>query len=277
MLKSKRYVELELQLERTRQAALAHEQGLAEMSRELEIARQDIVDLAEKKTAAEKLAGELGAKIKTVTAQLDNALKANTTAKSQLKASTKRCEAAENGRAAAEKRVSELKLIQENHLQEIALLSQIVFDYQDTYPDLEENAIDAPVLRHLNAVALKLLSNKDSFPDAVLGLPSLIDQMDLLTQTPLFDPEWYRQHARLPIRNDISPELHYLMLGTYAGDSPGPEFDTMQYYRDNIDVAQHGFCALTHYLMFGRAENRQAQADYHSEQSFEPMVAVGGQ
>lgn len=80
-------------------------------------------------------------------------------------------------------------------------------------------------------------------------------QAAALLESGLLDAEWYAE--RHPeCGGSARAAMHYLLDGTYAGNDPGPEFDTMAYYRANPDVAAEGWAALAHYLLHGRAEGR---------------------
>ena len=74
---------------------------------------------------------------------------------------------------------------------------------------------------------------------------------DLLGDSGLFDPEWYR------IRNFCDDPLsHFLGIGWRVGRDPGPGFNSRAYLSTYGDVSASGMSALWHYLTFGRAEGR---------------------
>lgn len=80
-------------------------------------------------------------------------------------------------------------------------------------------------------------------------------QAAALIDSGLFDAGWYAQ--RHPdCGGTARAAMHYLVDGAHAGHDPGPNFDTMAYYRANPDVAAEGWAALAHYVMHGRAEGR---------------------
>lgn len=78
-------------------------------------------------------------------------------------------------------------------------------------------------------------------------------QAAALVESGFLDAGWYAE--RHPnCGGAAGAALHYLVDGAYAGNDPGPDFDTMAYYRANPDVAAEGWAALAHYVMHGRAE-----------------------
>lgn len=157
-------------------------------------------------------------------------------------------------------------------------------------PDAEHNRTDAELQQMLRAeiVALRdLLAQRDaeiaallenlpsSAPQAherhgaKLGLPGrfkasvrrLRQRMGLRRQTaalsgsPLFDAQWYAR--RYPECGGAEKAaVHYLVTGAFAGNDPGPDFDTKAYYRANPDVAEAKWPALAHFVLHGQAEGR---------------------
>jgi glycosyltransferase involved in cell wall biosynthesis len=85
--------------------------------------------------------------------------------------------------------------------------------------------------------------------------------MDILTNSPLFDAEWYHQQY---MRNEKgSPYSHYLAIGSKRGFCPSKEFSSIRYYLRHPLVRQNKLDALIHYEKFGRIEERKYRLNYH--------------
>jgi len=78
---------------------------------------------------------------------------------------------------------------------------------------------------------------------------------------PLFDPSYYRQHAKGQGKR-VNALLHYALVGRYLGLSPSPWFDVTYYLAHNKDVARAGLDPLLHYLQFGGVEGRSPSASF---------------
>ena len=70
----------------------------------------------------------------------------------------------------------------------------------------------------------------------------------------LFDDQWYRDTYNLEKNTDSV--VHFLLIGYERGFSPGPNFNTEDYYTCNRDVQLKGLNPLIHYEQYGRKENR---------------------
>lgn len=81
-----------------------------------------------------------------------------------------------------------------------------------------------------------------------------------ITESPLFDDQWYREQypevQRSPLFK-ISPALHYLKVGGFEGRDPSPNFDSDWYLNVNPDVKSAGINPLYHYILFGRSDGRK--------------------
>ncbi len=88
------------------------------------------------------------------------------------------------------------------------------------------------------------------------GVREIEGQRAALKESALFDAAWYLETYADVGAAKIAPEDHYLHAGAFEGRDPGPEFSSMEYYTANLDVAQAGWPALSHYLMLGQFENR---------------------
>ncbi|MEL7301284.1 MAG: hypothetical protein AAFM92_12955 [Pseudomonadota bacterium] len=164
--------------------------------------------------------------------------------------------------SASNAQISELKEQLETRVEELVALTQLfeteVGTLRDTLRDRQEwheiqmELRDAEIAMRRGARGL--LRRGD--PGVHAGLPSLKQQVALLTACPLFDAEWYRQTYPDVAEAAIDPARHYVLHGALDGRNPSPQFDTMSYYRTNRDVARSGMNALVHYEMFGRDEGR---------------------
>ncbi len=78
----------------------------------------------------------------------------------------------------------------------------------------------------------------------------------LVSESGLFDGDFYiRQHPSVA-ESGLEPVCHYLMFGWRRGWNPGPRWDAGRYESANPDVAEAGLNPLLHYLSCGRAEGR---------------------
>ncbi len=85
----------------------------------------------------------------------------------------------------------------------------------------------------------------------------LIRLMRLISQTDLFDPEWYLAQYPYVTASAVSPLLHYVKQGGIEGRNPGPFFDSAWYLNRYPDVAQAGLNPLVHYAEWGSSEGRE--------------------
>ena len=96
--------------------------------------------------------------------------------------------------------------------------------------------------------------DSDASPD-----DPLYPSVQMLTESPLFDPAFYARQAGIGGPPDELAH-HYLSLGEAALLPPSPGFDP-RFYRDYYpDVAQTGMSPLLHYILHGRQENRYPNA-----------------
>lgn len=73
---------------------------------------------------------------------------------------------------------------------------------------------------------------------------------------PLFDTRWYLDHYDDVRRSGVNPLVHYLQHGCSEGRNPGPEFETDFYLLSNPDVRSSRMNPLVHYLRYGKTEGR---------------------
>ena len=103
------------------------------------------------------------------------------------------------------------------------------------------------------------------YPDVAASSPSLarhyLEEGYLrgYRPNPLFDTPWYLDRYDDVRHAGINPLLHYLHTGFREGRNPGPEFETDFYLLSYPDVRSSGMNPLAHYLRHGKAEGRLAR------------------
>ena len=79
-----------------------------------------------------------------------------------------------------------------------------------------------------------------------------------------FNKEFYL--SQFPDEKPENPLLHYLTSGWKEGKDPSPKFSTSAYLSNNSDILEAGYEPFSHWLTFGRGENRQVRTSRnHSE------------
>jgi GT2 family glycosyltransferase len=71
--------------------------------------------------------------------------------------------------------------------------------------------------------------------------------LQLLQQSPLFDPAWYLKRYPDVANSGMTPAMHYLLLGCKLQRDPGPDFSCIHYLAANPQV--HGQSAFLHFLV----------------------------
>jgi O-antigen biosynthesis protein len=106
----------------------------------------------------------------------------------------------------------------------------------------------------------------------------LAEQIELLRNSPLVDPIWYRQTYADLRDTPIDVARHYLEHGTAEGRNPGPLFGTNFYLEQNPDVAASGMNPLLHYIFYGAREGRDPHPGFDTKFYLErnPDVAASG-
>jgi GT2 family glycosyltransferase/glycosyltransferase involved in cell wall biosynthesis len=82
---------------------------------------------------------------------------------------------------------------------------------------------------------------------------------------PLFDSDWYLANNADVRSSGDNPLVHYLRVGALEGRSPHPLFDAATYLAQNEDVRTAGNNPLIHYLNFGGAEGRDPNPLFDSD------------
>jgi GT2 family glycosyltransferase/tetratricopeptide (TPR) repeat protein len=86
--------------------------------------------------------------------------------------------------------------------------------------------------------------------------PAELQNAQLIAQSGLFDPAWYRAQNADVAATGMDPLAHYLTLGSAEGRWPNSLFDPAWYRAQNPDVAASGTEPLAHYIADGCAEGR---------------------
>jgi len=84
---------------------------------------------------------------------------------------------------------------------------------------------------------------------------------ELLSQSNLFDEQWYIQTYHDVAYSGLTPLNHYLKYGLNLLRNPSEKFDAQFYLNAYKDVADSGMNPLVHYLNFGIKEGRTPLAD----------------
>ncbi|WP_294532349.1 rhamnan synthesis F family protein [uncultured Rhodoblastus sp.] len=89
-----------------------------------------------------------------------------------------------------------------------------------------------------------------------------------------FDEEFYLQQAP-ELREQVSESIlrHFVEIGWRAMLDPAADFSTELYLQHNSDVRESGMNPLTHHLVTGRSEGRQAFSSHKQQDVSEPEPA----
>lgn len=80
--------------------------------------------------------------------------------------------------------------------------------------------------------------------------------LELIRDSGLFDPDWYRATYPDVAGSGMDPAEHFLLHGAREQRDPGPHFDVAHYLHLYPDIRDRGLNPLVHYVMSGRAEQR---------------------
>jgi hypothetical protein len=86
------------------------------------------------------------------------------------------------------------------------------------------------------------------------------EALKLLSESPLFDANWYRNQYPDVAKSALEPALHYIRRGGAAKRKPSIYFDTVYYLDQNPSVVTSGIPPLVHYLKYGQAEGKKPLA-----------------
>ena len=118
------------------------------------------------------------------------------------------------------------------------------------------SGIDAITRRHRLEITLLHTMYAVAQNGPIRGVPPVHKQVDLLTQSALFDGGWYFSAYPDAAQSGVPAAEHYVQSGSFEGRNPGPDFDSTAYYLTNPDLAEHGWPALVHHEAFGKSDGR---------------------
>lgn len=85
----------------------------------------------------------------------------------------------------------------------------------------------------------------------------LTKSIRLISESSLFDEEYYWLNNPDVKKLAMNPAKHYLFYGGFEGRNPSEKFDSSQYLETFPDVKLAGMNPLLHYVKFGKNEDRQ--------------------
>ena len=85
---------------------------------------------------------------------------------------------------------------------------------------------------------------------------------NLVTDSELFDSQWYVSKYRDVSLLGSDPAVHYLTIGWRLGRDPCEKFSTDHYLLEYQDIAESGINPLVHYLTHGKNEGRAILPSY---------------
>lgn len=88
--------------------------------------------------------------------------------------------------------------------------------------------------------------------------PKINDYFKIL-HSPYFDDEWYHDTYDLPENTDSV--IHFLLMGYSKDCSPGPNFNTKEFYKCNLDIKLQDLNPLIYYEQYGVEENRKLSCE----------------
>ncbi len=78
----------------------------------------------------------------------------------------------------------------------------------------------------------------------------------MIIMSGLFNRKWYLDNNPDIAQENITPVLHYLLIGGFDGRDPSPDFSSSWYLNTYIDVKESGINPLLHYIIYGQNEGR---------------------
>lgn len=94
--------------------------------------------------------------------------------------------------------------------------------------------------------------------------PMIREDHFAISESRLFDVEFYLDAYPEVASSGMDPVLHYIEAGAKEGKNPSPYFDTGFYLANNKDVAGSGINPLRHYHLHGGRELRNPSAEFDS-------------
>jgi len=99
--------------------------------------------------------------------------------------------------------------------------------------------------------------------------PKINDYFKVLNSE-LFDDEWY--HDTYNLEKNTDSVIHFLLIGYAKGYNPGPNFNTEDYYKCNIDVMLKDINPLVHYEQYGKKENRIFSIEEKNKRDYDAIL-----
>ena len=122
--------------------------------------------------------------------------------------------------------------------------------------ELWKKAIDADQ----NGVEMNILENNND--------SSRVDprQYKVISESDLFDREWYIETYLAPENIVMDPVEHYILYGAGIGHNPSTRFNTIDYRTVNHDLRSADINLLYHYIEHGRFEGRKIAFEIRSDE-----------
>lgn len=135
---------------------------------------------------------------------------------------------------------------------------------------------DKPVFNQIKFILNDLYKRKESdFYHFVKEInfenvfPKINDYFKVLNSE-LFDDEWY--HDTYNLEKNTDSVIHFLLIGYAKGYNPGPNFNTEDYYKCNIDVMLKDINPLIHYEKYGKKENRIFSIEEKNKRDYDAIL-----
>jgi len=122
---------------------------------------------------------------------------------------------------------------------------------------LQENSKKLPLILTQCLTHKTLINTDSSFVNAVSSYLKELRLKRLIRSSALFDGDWYTNRYNDIEKSGLSPELHFLRIGSALGRNPSVYFDVRRYFRDNKDLDSFSVNPVVHFELFGRFEGRE--------------------
>ena len=124
---------------------------------------------------------------------------------------------------------------------------------------------DKPVFNQIKFVLNEIYKRKDvNFYHFIKSIkfdnifPQINDYFKVLNSV-YFDDQWY--HDKYGLEGNTDSVTHFLLVGYAKEYSPGPNFNTKEYYKCNLDLKLRDLNPLLHYEQYGIHENRKISCE----------------
>lgn len=132
-------------------------------------------------------------------------------------------------------------------------------DYTQTHPCLHPNTPDMKEATKKNKEMFKKYFSQEGLqPHPVYHLDISVLDRDIPSKIlDSIDTEWYKKKYPECVESNMSPAVHYMIIGWKKGYNPSPNFDGNQYLKDYPDIERAGVNPLQHYVFHGKKEGRK--------------------